>query len=124
HPDTQQCRCGLPTTPPPPVSLPGSLPGKTSSPLAVFAAEYARLAAATCGAVRQSSVSPALHCSFATSNEQVRGSLMRPSVTPSRASHAFRAARLIIASFVAGIAALESFTTGTATDRSHACRWV
>ena len=49
---------------------------------------------------------------------------MRPSLTPSFASHASIAAWLSIASFAAGTAAAGSFSAGTATTRSHACRCV
>ena len=45
------------------------------------------------GAVKHVAASPALHCVTTGSNRQDSGSLMRPSFTPSCASHASSAAR-------------------------------
>src|SRR5947208_1531697 len=107
-----------------PVSLPGSLPGKTSSPDLVLAAAYMRLTDSSCGAVRQLSLSPALHIRVAGSNLQVRGSLSRVSFTPSLESQAAMTALFNVASFAAETAAAGLFRTGTATLKSQAWRWV
>src|SRR5947208_4570367 len=96
-----------------PVSLPGSLPGNTVSPLFVFVVAYARLTASSCGCVRQLGASTPLHSSAAGSNLHARGLLMRPSFTPSCASHALTAASLSMLSLAAGTAAAGLFTTGT-----------
>src|SRR5262245_34108489 len=107
-----------------PVSLPGSLPGNTSSPALVLAGEYMRFTDSSCADVRQVSASPALQSSVAGSNLQVRGSLSRPSFTPSLASQASVTALLSKANFAAGTAPAGSFKTGMATPRSQVCRCV
>src|SRR4030095_6911809 len=98
-----------------PVSLPGSFPGKTNSPVLVLAAAYIRFTVSSCGAVRQLSESPALHRSVAGSNLHVRGSFNRPSLTLSFESHAPMTALFSVSSFAAETALDESFSTGTAT---------
>src|SRR3984893_17377963 len=71
-----------------PASTPGMRPGYTISPFLLFTGEYSCRADATCGAVRQSAASPALHISVPGSNLHACGSLMMLSLTPSFASHA------------------------------------
>src|SRR5438876_5560019 len=96
-----------------PVSLPGSLPGKTISPALVFAGEYIRFTDSSCGAVRQLSPSPALQSNAAGSNLHVRGSFNRLSFTPSFASQAPTTALFNAASFAADTALDGSLSTGT-----------
>src|SRR5437870_3422323 len=102
-----------------PVSLPGSLPGNTSSPLLVLAGAYMRFTASSCGAVRQLSASPALHNNVEGSNLHWRGSFRRPSFTPSLASQAAITALFSEVAFAAETTADGSFRTGTATPRSQ-----
>src|SRR5262245_56536913 len=70
------------------VSLPSSLPGKTYCPAFVFAGAYMRFTDSIWGAVRHLSDGTPLHSKTAGSNLHIRGSLSRPSLTPSLASHA------------------------------------
>src|SRR5205823_374662 len=107
-----------------PVSLPGSLPGNTTSPLLVLAGVYIRVTDSSCAGVRQPSPSAPLHRSVAGSKRHDRGSLINPSLTPSRASHASSAALFSRASFAAGTALAGSLSAGIATLRSHAWRCV
>src|SRR5688572_2303539 len=91
-------------------------PGYTDSPVFVFMVEYARLTVSICGAVRQDGPSPALQASVAGLKAHFSGSLRKPSLTPSRASHA---ACTALASSV--IFSGESLRTGVPIDSTCRC---
>ncbi len=71
-------------------------------------------AALTCAAVRHESFSTPAHCSVAGSNPQANGFSIRPSVAPSRASHAARTALLIVDNFAADKRVASSFSVAVA----------
>ena len=78
-------------------------PGYNCSPFEFFAPAYHFSSTPTSAAVRQSCPAAPLHCSDAGLKSQARGSAMRPSLSPSIASHASIDARVSSASLAAGM---------------------
>ena len=108
------------------VSLPGSLPGKISVPSLLLAGEYISFTDSSSAAVRQSSLlSPDLQAALAGSNMHLRGSLSRPSLTPSAASQALHHG--LIQRGQLGRAdemPIAPCAPPSASIMSQACRWV
>ena len=114
--------------PPPMTVQPSSLPGasvpNSSFPVRGFLpGPYTLRAAATCGAVKQSAASPVLHNNTLGSNLQRVGSEINPSLSPSAASHAVRAARWISAYFAGGMWLAGSLRSACAIQSPIAVRF-
>src|SRR5271165_7477871 len=105
-------------------SPPGWNPVQMISPFLVFTSAKTILTVSTWAAVRQPSDSSPLHCTDAGSKWHLVGSPMRPSLTPSSASHLARIALCSISTLTCERAPFGFFIISMDRSTPAACRWI